>query len=219
MKPFTRFSFLLLSAVHLLSAEEPKPVHPFEPAELLLALPSTPDQWTLVRSDAELSLGRSLFSKATRIFQAPPSPADATGNAPPPPGEVRIAVVDTGGDAPSLADFADFQPVRIGTFEKKLIASLPAIIQSDDHGRQTAQILVAARYLVEITLTHLPRQRVEDWLRTFHFDQLPPKSDTPSTDSHAFLLTHIDELHPERNRTYTVLTTDPKALPKDDSTR
>jgi hypothetical protein len=73
-------------------------------------------------------------------------------------------------------------------------------------------VLVANRYIVEISLSHLPSSKIEDWLRGFHFDQLPPKPSTPTTRQHDFRLTHADELHPENNRSYSVSTTSSKRV-------
>jgi hypothetical protein len=201
---------------------------PFEPDQLLAALPDAPRDWTLIRADGDLFLGDSLLSKATRVFQAPVRPSEAAGIAlptpassrdasnkpPPPPGEVRIRILDTAGDAPSLADFADFKPGRSGSIEKKLFGSLPAIVFGGDETKQVIEVLVSSRYILNITFTNLPPQRVEDWLRAFHFDRLPEKSRTPDEPAGQFRLTHVDELHPEKNRSYLVSATDPKKLPK-----
>jgi hypothetical protein len=124
-----------------------------------------------------------------------------------PPGEIELSVVDTAGFAPSLAAFANFAPGKNGTLEKKLIGTLPAIVIANQDGRQFVQVLVASRYLVELTLTNLPRQRAEDWLRGFHFESLPQTSKTPTSRPREFRLSHIDELQPKNNRSYAVSTT------------
>lgn len=97
-------------------------------------------------------------------------------------------------------------------FEKKFIGGLPAIVITGENGRQRTQVLVAGRYIVEIALTNLPHARAEDWLRALHFDALPPKSAAHAAHPRDFRLKHIDELHPENNRSYVVSTTDAKAL-------
>jgi len=206
--------FLLTGFSPIASAQQTTAAYPYEPAQLLLALPVTPADWTLIRSDADTSLGQWLLTKATRVFQAPPLSITPASAAPVPPGEVRISVVDTGGFAPSLADFADFKPAKSGPIEKKFVESLPAIVFTDDDGHQFTQVLVASRYLVEIAFTNLPQPRLEDWLRTFHFDQLPPQNDAPAASSLEFRLSHLDELHPDKNRSYVVSVTDPARLPK-----
>jgi hypothetical protein len=204
----------LLAAKSTLSAQQSFPVQPYEPEELLLALPTTPTDWTLLRSEADMSLGQWLLTKATRVFQAPPSPTSTDGTKPP-PGEVEISVADTGGYAPALAGFADFKPQKVGAFEKRLLGSLPAIVVTDEEGRQFAQILVSSRYLVEITFTRLPTEKIETWLRTFHFDLLPARNAPPSTTPpREYQLSHLDELHPAKSRSYRVSTTDPKRLPE-----
>jgi hypothetical protein len=192
-----------------------KAAYPFSPDQLLTILPETPQDWTLTRSDAELFLGDSVLSKATRIFQAPAKTADASsGTALAPPGEVKIRVLDTASDAPSRADFANFKPGKNGPIEKKFLSSLPAIVFSEDETKQLTQVLVASRYILDITFTNVPQQRVEDWLRSFHFDRLPEKSEVPAAPAGQFHLAHVDELHPEKNRSYFVSVSEPEKLPK-----
>jgi hypothetical protein len=155
-----------------------------------------------------------LETRATRVLQAPPTPVPVgdASVAPLPPGEIEITVVDTAGFAPALAAFEDFTPGRNANVEKKLIGALPAIVIANDGGRQFVQILVSSRYLVELTLTNLPRHRAEDWLRGFHFDGLPASSKAPISRPREFRLSHIDELQPKRNRSYVVSTTNSKRV-------
>ena len=152
-------------------------------------------------------------TRATRVFfhAPPPAPQLSAPTAPVPAGEVEITVIDTAGYSSSLAAFADFTPGKSGITEKKLLGSLPTIVTTVEEGRQLSQTLVHSRYIVEITLAHLPSTtHLEDWLRTFHFDALPPKPGAPSPTSpahaHEFRISHLDELHPEKNRSYFVST-------------
>jgi hypothetical protein len=55
---------------------------------------------------------------------------------------------------------------------------------------------------------------VEDWLRSFHFDRLPEKSAVLAAVNGQFRLAHVDELHPEKSRSYFVSVTDAKKVPK-----
>jgi len=88
---------------------------------------------------------------------SPPSRTAATG-------ELEISVADTAGFAQSLAAFANFTPSKNGNLEKKLFGTLPAIIVRSETASDFAQILVSARYLIELKLTNLPNQRFETWL-------------------------------------------------------
>lgn len=208
-------SFLILlfaaSGAIPASAQQTPGTFPFEPAQLLTVLPSAPAEWTITRSEAETTLGDWLETRATRVFHSPPQPSP-NNNDTATAGEVEIAVTDTAGFTPSLAGFANFTSSKSGGVEKKLIGSLPAIIFAGENGGQVTQVLVANRYIVEISLSHLPSSRIEDWLRGFHFEQLPPKPSTPATRQHDFHLTHIDELLPENNRSYFVSTTSSKRV-------
>jgi hypothetical protein len=209
---YLAFVLFWMRSVTVLTAQEKAATYPFQPDQLLAVLPETPREWTLIRSDADVFWGNSLLSKATRIFQAPV--LDGSNATPAPPGEVKIRILDTADDAPSRADFADFKPLRNGPIEKKLIGSLPAIVVSKDETKQLVEVLVASRFVLDITFTNLPQQRVEDWLRSFHFDRLPEKSEAPSTPTGQFRVVHVDELQPERNRSQLVSVSSSQKAPK-----
>jgi hypothetical protein len=196
------------------SAQQTPTIFPFDPAQLLVVLPAAPADWKVIRSEAENTLGEWLETRATRVFQAPPSPVADAGAATSalPPAEIEITVVDTAGFAPALATFANFTPGKVANIEKKLTGTLPTIIITNENERQFVQVLVAARYIVELTMTNLPRPRVDDWLRSFHFDALPPASKTPTNRPREFRLAHIDELQPKNNRTLLVSTTNSKRV-------
>lgn len=189
------------------SAQTPALVFPYEPAQLLAVLPTTPADWKVLRSDAGMTLGDWVETRATRIFEAPPAPPTADNPAPAPSGQIALSVIDTAGYTPALAAFADFRPEKTGDVEKKLLGSLPAIVVVREDGRQFVRVLVASRYIVELTLTNLPRHRAEDWLRGFHFDALPATSKTPTVRPQEFRLSRVDELQPKKNRSYVVATT------------
>lgn len=202
MISFRTLAVFLFGGVALVSAQPAAPIFPFEPVQLVAVLPAAPADWKVTRSVADGSLGEWLETRATRVFQAPPPESGARADAP--PGEVEISVVDTAGFGPALAAFADFKPGKNGAIEKKLFGSLPALVITGESDREIVQLLVSARYIVEITFTHLPQHRTEDWLRGFHFDALPAASPTPTTRPREFRLTHVDELHPQKNRSYLV---------------
>jgi hypothetical protein len=203
---------LSIGAASLSAAEQAPAILPFEPAQLLTALPSAPAEWKVLRSEADNALGDWVETRATRAFSSPPQPP-VTPDAPSgPAGEVEISVTDTAGFAPSLAAFTNFTPGKSGTLERKLIGSLPAIVTSGEDGRALTQVLVSNRYIVEVSIARLPQSKVEDWLRGFHFDLLPPGATTPVDRPNEFRLTHIDELHPENNRSYFVSTTSSKRV-------
>jgi hypothetical protein len=208
----------LLLLVALLStafAQQTPPILPVEPHQLLGILPAAPADWKIIRSDAETTLGEWLETRATRVFQAPPAPVEAgtaVSASKAPRGEIEINVVDTAGFGPALAPFVGFKTSKSDGLEKKVLGSLPAIIVTSTDGKQLAQVLVASRYLVELTFTHLTNARVEDLLRGFRFDTLPQKGQTLTNRPREFQLTHIDELEPTNNRSYSVTTTSTKRL-------
>lgn len=205
--------FLVAASASVALAQQTPATFPYEPTEMLAALPDAPADWTIKRSEADTTLGDWLETRATRVFQAPPVPSNATSTpAAPQVGEIEISVTDTAGFTPSLAAFANFAPAKSGNVERKFIGSLPAVVVTRGEDGQLAQVLVSGRYIVEITLKHLAQPRIEDWLKSFHFDRLPSKSPTPATRPQEFRLTHLDELHPENNRSYSVSTTNSKRV-------
>jgi hypothetical protein len=199
----------LIALVSTAPAQTTPAIFPFEPAQVLGVLPAAPAEWKVTRSEADTTLGEWLETRATRVFQAPPTRSTTATSA---PGEAEISVVDTAGFEPALAAFAGFVPGRSGDLEKKLIGSSPAIVITSENGRQFTQLLISSRYLVEITLTNLPQHRAEDWLRLFRFDSLPAKSRTQTNAPREFRLSHVDELQPRNNRSYTASTTSAKRV-------
>ena len=113
-----------------------------------------------------------------------------------------------------MAEFSDFKPAKNESIEKKFIGPLPAIVFSGDESKQLVKVLVFSRNILDITFTNVPQQHVEDWLRSFHFDRLSGTGDVSSLPAGQFHLSHLDELHPEKNRSYSVSVTDPKKLLK-----
>lgn len=203
---------LFIAVASTALAQQPPTIFPFEPAQLLGVLPTAPVDWKIARSEADSSLGEWLETRATRTFQPSSGLSNGLDSSPASTGEVEISVTDTAGFAASLAQFADFAPGKNAIVEKKFLGSLPAILTSGEGGHRLTQVLVSKRYLVEITITNLPQQHVEDWLRIFHFENLPQKPVSPTKRPLEFRLSHVDELHPENDRSYVVSTTSSKRV-------
>jgi hypothetical protein len=201
---------LLLGPIAAVTRADTPPSLPASPANLLQVLPQTPNRWTLTQSQARTVLSGWLQTRAVRVFQAPP-PTDGTTAV----GSVEIAVLDTGGFRQSLGDFTDFKPGKSGPIERLLIAGYPALQIPDLGGNPRTQILLASRYIVGVKIIGLPAEKIEPWLRALHFDLLPRRT---SADSDALptvvTLESIDELHPERNRTYSVSISSPPTTEK-----
>jgi hypothetical protein len=195
--------FYLLAATAL--AAEPAPVLPASPSALLGVLPAAPADWTILSSVADSKLNQTIETRATRLYQAPPEEKAAPDA---PRGEVELSVLDTGGYLPALGAFTNFQPLKEGPVEKHLIGTLPAITLTTGEGERLTQVLVAARYIVEITLRRQPGTKAEAWLRTLRFDLLPSAIPAPAAAPREFRAVHLDELQPENNRSYLISTTD-----------
>ncbi len=202
MKTLSRLALIALSATILSAAhaQNPRPHVPFQPTQLLAVLPEVPTGWTTRRSDGMTTFSGSYKAEATRTFRetvptAPGAPASAA------PQEVEIRLVDTAGYQPALVSFLEFQPEKSPGLEKRLFGSLPAIISTPEPGVTFGQVLVSARYLVEIKLTNAPKPDFEPWLRLLHFDHLPVlEGQPPALVGNKVALVYVDELNPQKNR-------------------
>jgi hypothetical protein len=205
--PLSLGLLLLLGPVAPRTRADAPPSLPASPTDLLQVLPQAPDRWTMTQSQAKTVLAGWLQTRAVRVF-LPPPPVDGT----PAKGSVEIAVLDTGGFRQSLGDFADFKPGKNGPIERLLIAGYPALQIPDLQGNPRVQILLASRYIVEVKIIGLPAEKIESWLRALHFDTLPRQASADGSALPSVVsLSSIDELHPERNRTYSVSISSPPA--------
>ena len=213
MKPL---SYLLLTAAvvaagHAAPASaEPTRVVPLTPVQLLAALPKPTSGWALQKSQGETSLARWVESRAKRIYLPPVDPK--TGSA---AGQVELRLRDTGGFRPALHAFKDFKPVKSGDEEKLYLNGQPAVVtrDSDEPGTVQAKVLLSGRFVLEITTTDRPEEKLEAWVHQVdaaQLDRLPVvKADTLPA---SVQIVHVDELQPARNRSYTATTTNAVAL-------
>jgi hypothetical protein len=210
-RSFLSLSLLLfLGPIVAVTRADALPSLPASPADLLQVLPQAPDRWTVTQSQAKTVLAGWLQTRAVRVFQPPPA-ADGT----PAAGSVEIAVLDTGGFRQSLGDFTDFKPGKNGSIARLLIAGFPALQIPDSEGNFRTQVLLASRYIAEVKIAGLPAEKIESWLRALHFDTLPRQTSAGAGALPSVVtLLSIDELHPERNRTYSVsISTPPREAP------
>lgn len=204
----------ILAVVHAApaSAEDPSRVVPLTPAQLLAALPKPTSGWTLQKSQGETSLARWVESRARRAYVPPVDPK--TGLA---PGLVELRLKDTGGFRPALHAFKDFKPVKSGDEEKLYLNGQPAVVtrDSDEPGSVQARVLLAGRFVLEITTTGRPEERLEAWVNQVDAAQLARLPVVKSETLPASVeIVHVDELQPARSRSYTVTTTNAGLLKK-----
>ena len=185
---------------------------PVSPEALLSALPTATPAWTVVRAEGETNYDDRLKSSAVRVLHPAvgaqtnaadgQAPAAATG-------EVKVALSDFGGWIPG--DFENFKPGKEGDREKHLIGSYPAISLTRDRLRRI-KVLLASRYVVEITFVDLPREKAETWLQALNFEGLRGSQSVPvSPAQHEFLIRFVDELQPARNRQHRMVISAPQA--------
>jgi len=199
--PWLLFAFVFASSTWARASE---PVVPVAPSELLSVLPAAPQDWTLATSEAETSLDQWLRTRATRVYKVATPPNGAAAPAIPANASVEISITDTGGYASTIADFADFKPGKTGPLERLYISNLPAQVLSISSDEVLTQALAAQRFLIEVTIKSLPNVKVDAWLRLLRFDALHLPATAQTTLPVPVRLALVDELHPERNRSYTV---------------
>lgn len=184
---------------------------PVSPEVLLTALPPANPTWTLVRSEGEAIYDDGLKSSAVRVFR-PAAVASANspdGQAPAATAEVKVVLSDFGGWIPG--DFENFKPGKDGDRERYQIGSYPAISLTRDRQRRI-KVLLASRYVVEITFVDLPREKAESWLQALNFEGLRGSQSVPVTPGqHEFLIRYVDELQPARNRQHRLVVSAPQA--------
>lgn len=203
----------IIAAGHAAPASaEPTRVVPLTPAQLLAALPKPTSGWTLQKSQGETSLARWVESRARRTYVPPVDPK--TGLA---AGLVELRLKDTGGFRPALHAFKDFKPEKSGDEEKLYLNGQPAVVtrDSDEPGSVQARVLLAGRFVLEITTTGRPEERLEAWVNQVDAAQLGRLPVVKAETLPASVqIVHVDELQPGRSRSYTATTTNAVALKK-----
>lgn len=181
-----------------------------KPQDLWQMMPGEMETWELKVSTAESRFNRWLEARAVREYQKIETPEEAESGKPTPPAKTRIVVTDTAGFPGSIDFFEGFEPGKDeeDDIERRVLSGWPAFLIPYGDDELVVEILVAKRFLVEITLQHQPRRFVGQWVRRMDLGGL---AGLPETEIVALPETvkvmRIDQLNPERNRAYLLATT------------
>jgi hypothetical protein len=178
------------------------PVLPLLPAELSAAMPVKVKGWKLKQASAKNTYTKWIQTRATRVFESEPKSKQET------PLIVRVKLTDTGRFYPSIQHFsvlAKQQGKGAGAGPaRKRVAGLKGSEQSFPDGRRQVRLLLQGRYIIELLLPSGFRDAQLDlFLDAFDFSALKGKKGKPVKRlPSTYTMRSIDELKPERNRSY-----------------
>jgi hypothetical protein len=178
---------------------------PAKPQSLFAALPGKLENWKLTRSTAEGLYSEWLQSRVVREYERQ-LPAEE-GEAPPPLSTTRISITDTGRHASAVSAFADFEPGKEEGFERKYLDGDPAYLIESGESEFEIEMLVAGRFIIRIISRNQPESFLENWLKRLDRKKLRSLPDTATIAlPETILISHIDQLDPEKNRAYQLAT-------------
>lgn len=184
-----------------------------KPQDLWQMMPGEMETWELKTSTAESRFNRWLEVRAVREYEKIQTLEEVESGKPVPPAKTRIVVTDTAG-FPGAIDFFDgFEPGKDDEneedeIEREILSGWPAFFIPYGENELVVEMLVAKRFLVEITLLHQPRRFVGQWVRRMDLGGLAgvPRTEVVALPETVKVM-RIDQLNPERNRAYLLATT------------
>jgi len=179
---------------------------PMELTELLKLLPTCPDTWIINRSQARTLYQDNLEAYAMREFEEfiPPSVKGAKDA--PKPETVIIVIRDTCGQGPHLEPFREeTAPTSGGDFKLGNWNRYPAMLVRMGAKRQALRVLVGNRFVVEVVFSGNNLKSLKWWLERCDLKTLAhAKQQRQLIVNDQVALDFLDELHPERTRSYSV---------------
>lgn len=214
-----RWKALLVSGAGILFAgsilaqeiEEERGMLPvLEPQSLWEFMPGKMRTWELKESVAESRFDQWLEAKATRAYEKILEEAEGSEGAgeSEPPRKTKISITDTARVPDLVSYFDNFEPGEDEEIERRMIVGYPAFLIPYGENELVIEMLVAKRFLVEITLENQPRRFVGEWVRRIDLQGLAAIPDTeivPLPESVKIL--RVDQLNPDRNNAYLLATT------------
>ncbi len=179
---------------------------PMELPKLLNLLPTCPDTWLLKRSQARTLYRGSLEAYAIKEFQEFIPPDKKKTNSTRKPETVVMVIRDTCGIGPHIEPFRkETAPTFGGDFKLGNWDRYPAMLVRLGKNRTALRVLVAERFVVEVVFSGSDLRTLKWWLGRCKLKTLAEaKPRIPITIRDQVMLHFLDELHPERNRNYSV---------------
>ena len=177
------------------------PVMPLMPSELSAAMPNAVKGWKLKQATAKNTYTKWIQARAIRVFESEPKrKGDKILT-------VSVKLTDTGRFYPSIQFFANSSKLNSGkgaSSARKRVVGLRGSEQIFPDGRKLIRALFDGRFILEVLLpAGIDDAQSELFINGFKFDALKgrggkPVKRLPST----YTMRSIDELNPERNRSY-----------------
>ena len=177
------------------------PVMPLMPSELSAAMPNAVKGWKLKQATAKNTYTKWIQARAIRVFESEPKrKGDKILT-------VSVKLTDTGRFYPSIQFFANSSKLNSGkgaSSARKRVVGLRGSEQIFPDGRKLIRALFDGRFILEVLLpAGIDDAQSELFITGFKFDALKgrggkPVKRLPST----YTMRSIDELNPERNRSY-----------------
>ena len=179
---------------------------PMELSELLSMLPACPDTWVVKRSQARTLYQESLEAYAMREYQEFVLPGLKKSKDERKPETVVMVIRDTCGLGPHIKPFREeTAPMSGGDFKLGNWNRYPAMLVKTSNSRRSLRILVADRFVVEVVFTGNNFKALKWWMERCKLKALTEaKERIPVTIRDQVTLHFLDELHPERTRSYSV---------------
>jgi len=178
------------------------PLLPLVPSELSAVMPGKVKGWKLKQASAKNTYTRWIQTRAIRVYESEPKRKQDK------PLTIRIKLTDTGRFYPSIQYFGALEKLKgagadAGPVSKRF-AGMRGSEQSFPDGRKQVRVLLEGRYIIEFLLPQGFRDRQLDlFLDAFNLNALKGKKGKPVKRlPSTYTMRSIDELNPERNRSY-----------------
>ncbi|MEM7144278.1 MAG: hypothetical protein AAF591_04035 [Verrucomicrobiota bacterium] len=181
---------------------------PLSVEAVLKAMPKAPENWKLTKSTAETYFSDGMVTRGVREFEySPPDPEAPNRGA-----TCRLELLDTAGNAKELSRFKNFKEEQGDGYQKIVVKSFPAIVREIPNYGTSVSLMANKRYRLNILLKGLPLNQVGAWIEATNFAALASVPDE-SMPGELFRVevTVLDELNPDKNRTYTQMLSDREA--------
>jgi len=187
------------------SANAPQ-ARPMELTKLLSLLPACPDTWVMKRSQARTLYLEGMEAYAMREYKEFVLPKEKRAKDAPKPETVVMVIRDTCGQGPHIEPFREeTAPTSGGDFELGKWNRFPAMLVRMGNKRKALRILVADRFVVEVVYSGNNLRALKWWLERCKLKTLSQaKQRIPLVINEHVKLRFLDELHPERTRSYSV---------------
>ena len=178
------------------------PVLPLMPSQLSAAMPNAVKGWKLKQATAKNTYTKWIQARAIRVFESEPKrKGDKVLT-------VIVKLTDTGRFYPSIQFFAKSRKLNSGASGERSVSQGLAGLRGSEQifpdGRKLIRALFDGRFILEVILpAEIKDAQSELFINGFKFDALKGRGGKPVNRlPSSYTMRSIDELNPERNRSY-----------------